>query len=105
VLRHEIESVKILPRTGRNDPALYGDITLSAAALIEIEDPARPRVFSLSVTDEKCPRFCRSTGVSSSRIPPACVAPSGPPTRRPRTFRADPHRAPPPRSVAGQPVP
>jgi hypothetical protein len=55
VLRHAIESVKILPRTGRNDPALYGDITLSAAALIEIEDPARPRVFSLSVTDEKCP--------------------------------------------------
>jgi Subtilase family len=54
-LRHEVESVKILPRSGRNDPELYGEITLSAAALIEINDPLTPRVFSISVTDEKCP--------------------------------------------------
>ncbi|HEY9422612.1 MAG TPA: S8 family peptidase, partial [Thermoanaerobaculia bacterium] len=53
-LRHQIESVKILRRDGDNTPDLYGEITQAAAARVEIAAPRRPRVFSLSVTADKC---------------------------------------------------
>jgi hypothetical protein len=53
-LRHQIESVKILPQNGANDPELYGEITLAAAARVESQEPNRRRVFSLSVTHQKC---------------------------------------------------
>lgn len=50
-LRHRLESVKILPPPpGVNPPQLYGAITATAASLVEIERPRRPRVFSLAIT-------------------------------------------------------
>jgi hypothetical protein len=49
--RHQLESVKILRAPGTNPPEMYGVITLAAAARVEVQNVARPRVFSLSVTD------------------------------------------------------
>lgn len=50
VLRHRIESVKILPPRGANSESLYGAITATAASAVEIQAPKRPRCFSLAVT-------------------------------------------------------
>lgn len=49
-LRHRLESVKILPPSGKNDPDLYGAITAQAVTRPEINIPHRPRVFSLAIT-------------------------------------------------------
>jgi hypothetical protein len=50
-LSHRLESVKLLPPPpADNPPRLYGALTASAASLVEIERPGRPRVFSLAVT-------------------------------------------------------
>jgi Subtilase family len=49
-IRHRLESVKILPPTGRNPPELYGAITAQAVSRPEVSAPARARVFSLAVT-------------------------------------------------------
>jgi hypothetical protein len=49
-LLHRIESVKILPTTGQNDPELYGAITEQGVFLPEIQAPKRRRVFCLAVT-------------------------------------------------------
>jgi subtilisin family serine protease len=51
-LRHRLESVKILPRDGRNEPPDYGPITLGAMALAESAAPNQKRVFCLAVTAE-----------------------------------------------------
>jgi subtilisin family serine protease len=50
VLKHRIESGRILPPTGSNDPELYGAITIGTAAKLEIERPEWNRVYSLAVT-------------------------------------------------------
>jgi hypothetical protein len=51
VLRHRLESVKILPPPpGRNRPDLYGAITAEAVSRVEIHAPKRRRGFSLAVT-------------------------------------------------------
>jgi hypothetical protein len=50
VMRHRLESVKILPPSGANKPELYGAITAQATARPEINAPDRLRVFSLAVT-------------------------------------------------------
>lgn len=50
VLRHCIESVKILPPTGTNPPDLYGAITAQAVARPEVNAPHRLRAFSLAIT-------------------------------------------------------
>ena len=50
VMRHRIESVKILPPKGKNRQELYGAITAQAVALPEINAATRPRTFSLAVT-------------------------------------------------------
>lgn len=50
---HRLESVKILPPNGANPADLYGAITASAAALVEIDRPGVPRVFSMAVTAER----------------------------------------------------
>ena len=47
---HEIESVKILPRTGGNSPELYGAITEQAVSLAEISNPDSKRVICMAVT-------------------------------------------------------
>ena len=49
-LRHRLESVKILPPSGRNDPDLYGAVTAEATSRPEIQAPTRRRVFSMAVT-------------------------------------------------------
>ena len=50
VMRHGLESVKILPPTGANPPELYGAITAQAVTRPEVNAPQRPRVFSMAVT-------------------------------------------------------
>jgi hypothetical protein len=49
-LNHRLESVKILPDHGGNDPDLYGHITASAISRAEITAPNRPRAVCLAVT-------------------------------------------------------
>jgi hypothetical protein len=49
-LSHVLESVKILPDRGANDPDLYGYITAEAISRAEIQAPERSRVFCLAVT-------------------------------------------------------
>ncbi|MCY1669548.1 S8 family peptidase [Novosphingobium sp. SL115] len=49
-VRHRLESVKILPDHGANDPDLYGAITARAIARAEITAPNRPRAICLAVT-------------------------------------------------------
>lgn len=49
-LRHRLESVKILPPSGDNDPELYGAITAEAVARVEVQAPTRRRSFSMAVT-------------------------------------------------------
>lgn len=51
-LRHRLESVKILPDHGANDPDLYGYITATAMGRIEVQSPQRPRAYCLAVTSE-----------------------------------------------------
>jgi hypothetical protein len=51
-LRHRLETVKILPPVGHNDPELYGAITETAIAKAEARTPRRRRVFCLAVTSE-----------------------------------------------------
>ena len=57
VLRHRLESVKILPPNGHpaNPPDLYGAVTAEAASRAEIQAPDRRRTFSMSIaaTDER----------------------------------------------------
>lgn len=49
-LLHRLESVKILPNTGQNEPELYGAITEQGVSLPEIQAPDRRRVFCMAVT-------------------------------------------------------
>lgn len=49
-VRHRLESVKILPDHGANDPDLYGAITAQAIARAEIAAPNRPRAICLAIT-------------------------------------------------------
>ena len=49
-LSHRVESVKILPRFGNNEPENYGSITQEAMSQAEINAPKRKRVFALAVT-------------------------------------------------------
>jgi len=51
-LSYQLESVKILPPQGQNDPELYGAITQEAVARVEIQAPHRKRVFCMAVTNE-----------------------------------------------------
>ncbi len=49
-LNHCIESARILPPTGNNDPELYGAITVGTAEKLAVERPDWNRVYSLAVT-------------------------------------------------------
>jgi subtilase family protein len=64
-LRYRLESVKILPRVGHNEPEHYGPITQQAMAIAELNAPQRKRVFSLAVTATDAPEF-RETGKPSA---------------------------------------
>lgn len=49
-LLHRLESVKILPRQGKNNPPDYGPITTGSMALAEAASPDTPRVFCMAVS-------------------------------------------------------
>lgn len=51
-LHHRLETVKVLPPAGQNDPELYGAITAVAIMKVEERAPHRRRVFCLAVTSE-----------------------------------------------------
>ncbi|HEF4774372.1 S8 family peptidase [Burkholderia multivorans] len=50
VLTHRVESGRILPQEGENDPELYGAITVNTAAALEERRPDWNRVYSLAIT-------------------------------------------------------
>lgn len=49
-LFHRLESVKILPDHGRNEPELYGEITARAVSRPEAQEGQRNRAFLLAIT-------------------------------------------------------
>ena len=49
IVAHRLESVKILPTNGENDPDLYGEITIQAVSLAEIQAPQRNRIIVMAV--------------------------------------------------------
>jgi hypothetical protein len=51
-LSHRLETVKILPPAGANDPELYGAITESAIDRAESRAPRRRRTFCMAVTSD-----------------------------------------------------
>ena len=51
-LGHRIETVKILPPAGQNDPNLYGAITAASIAKAEAQAPHRRRVVCMAVTSD-----------------------------------------------------
>lgn len=51
-LKHRLETVKILPPAGQNDPELYGAITESGVNLAEAPVPRRRRAFCMAVTSD-----------------------------------------------------
>lgn len=52
-LRHRIESVKIVPPTGKNPQRLYGIITTECVSRAEVFAPQRRRVLCLAITDSE----------------------------------------------------
>jgi hypothetical protein len=50
VLAHCLESVKVLPPLGQNDPELYGAITMESVARAEVAAPQRRRSVCMAVT-------------------------------------------------------
>ncbi len=57
MLTHWLESVKVLPRYGSNEPELYGVITQAAISIAEGNAGLRQRVFALAVTATDSPDF------------------------------------------------
>lgn len=51
-LHHRLETVKVLPPAGQNDPELYGAITEVGIDKAEAQAPRRRRVFCMAVTSE-----------------------------------------------------
>ncbi len=64
-LQHRLESVKILPPNGQNDPDLYGAITADAVTLAEKQAPNRQRVVCMAVTTAN-PRSGRPSSWSAA---------------------------------------
>ena len=51
-IEHCLESTKILPPQGANEPDLYGDITIQGISHAEIQAPERSRIGCMAVTSE-----------------------------------------------------
>jgi len=49
-INHNLESIKILPNMGENNPEFYGDITQQSVAKAEIENPSGNRIFCMAIT-------------------------------------------------------
>jgi Subtilase family len=71
-LLHRIESVKILPTIGENDPELYGAITEQGVFLPEIQAPHRRRVFCMAVTSNVGSNDCGTPSSWSAAIDKLC---------------------------------
>lgn len=52
LINHVLESIKLLPPFGQNDPELWGDLTKQAVSLAVINAPERKRIFCMSITSE-----------------------------------------------------
>lgn len=50
LIRHNLESVKILPHDGENEPNLWGYITAQGVSRAEIQAPERKRTYCMSIT-------------------------------------------------------
>lgn len=48
-INHILESVKVLPPTGQNEPELWGDITIQGISLAEIQSPMRKRIICMAI--------------------------------------------------------
>ncbi len=66
VVNHCLESTKILPPDGNNDPALYGDITLQGISRAEISGPSRIHIGCMAVTSEDGREHGRPTSWSAA---------------------------------------
>lgn len=60
---HKLESVKILPTRGNNEPELYGAITSQSLSKAEIQSPDRKRIICMAIT---APGFSKNDGRPSS---------------------------------------
>lgn len=52
-INYGLESGRILPASGQNDPLMYGYITQNLCYQMEIKDPQVKRIFSMAVTAEE----------------------------------------------------
>jgi hypothetical protein len=52
LLNHTLESVKILPPDGKNDPELWGLITAQGISRAEIQEPLKNRITCMAVTSK-----------------------------------------------------
>ena len=57
ILKHRLESVKLLPDESHNEPELYGILTAMSVSRVEIEAPARTRLFCMAVTSDPTEGF------------------------------------------------
>lgn len=62
-INHSLESVKILPPKGENDPMLYGAITAQSVSRMIVENPEKARIVCMAVT---APKFETGDGKPSS---------------------------------------
>ena len=66
VVRHVLETNKILPPNGAHPRALYGAITREAIEALEITNPTRKRVICMAVTSDYQTRFGRPSSWSAA---------------------------------------
>jgi hypothetical protein len=62
-LVHRLESIKILPPNGENDPKLYGAITSQSLSRVIINSPERKRIICMAIT---APKYTKGDGSPSS---------------------------------------
>ncbi|MGG0824850.1 S8 family peptidase [Paenibacillus turicensis] len=62
-LVHKLESIKILPPNGENDPQLYGAITTQSISRAIINNPERKRIICMAIT---APKYTKGDGSPSS---------------------------------------
>lgn len=67
-LKHQLESVKILPDHGEHDPDVYGAVTARAVDQPEITNIERKRVFMMAVTAQQNSNSSTSTRSEKSNI-------------------------------------
>ena len=66
VIRHILETVKILPPNGHTSRTLYGAVTREAVEALEITNPLRKRVVCMAVTSSYQTRFGRPSSWSAA---------------------------------------